>query len=48
MEEIQQKILSGSDLYDRGTSLNKTEYTKIPNTVIGVIQKYLPICAKII
>jgi beta-1,4-mannosyl-glycoprotein beta-1,4-N-acetylglucosaminyltransferase len=48
MEEIQQKILSGSDLYDRGTSLNKTEYKKIPNTVIGVIQKYLPNCAKII
>ena len=48
MEEIQQKILSGSDLYDRGTSLNKTEYKKIPDTVIGVIQKYLPNCAKII
>ncbi|QWD60368.1 hypothetical protein [Polynucleobacter sp. MWH-UH35A] len=48
MEEIQQKILSGSDLYDRGTKLNKTEYKKIPNRVIGVIQKYLPNCARII
>ena len=48
MEEIQQKILSGSDLYDRGTRLNKTEYKKIPDNVIGVIQKYLPNCAKII
>jgi beta-1,4-mannosyl-glycoprotein beta-1,4-N-acetylglucosaminyltransferase len=48
MEEIQQKILSGSDLYDRGTSLSKVEYKKIPDAVIGVIQKYLPNCAKII
>jgi len=48
MEEIQQKILSGSDLYDRGINLHKTEYKKIPDAVIGVIQKYLPNCAKII
>lgn len=48
MEEIQQKILSGSDLYDRGTSISKTEYKKIPDVVIEVIQKYLPNCAKII
>jgi len=47
-EEIQKKILSGSDLYDRGTSLNKLEYQKIPDSVIRVIQKYLPRCAKII
>lgn len=47
IDEIQQKILSGSDLYDRGTDLNKYEYKKIPDTVIGVIQKYLPNCAKI-
>lgn len=47
-EEIQQKILSGLDLYDRGTNLNKLEYQKIPDTVITVIQKYLPNCAKII
>ena len=47
-EEIQQKILSGSDLYDRGTNLNKLEYQKIPDPVIKVIQKYLPNCARII
>jgi beta-1,4-mannosyl-glycoprotein beta-1,4-N-acetylglucosaminyltransferase len=29
IEEIQKKILLGSDLYDRGTSLNKLEYKKI-------------------
>lgn len=48
MEDIQQKILSGSDLYDRGTILSNIEYRKIPDTVIKVIQKYLPSCAKII
>lgn len=48
MEEIQQKILSGSDLYDRGTTLSNVEYKKIPDEVIGVIQKYLPNCAKIV
>lgn len=47
-EEIQKKILSGSDLYDRGTALSNVEYKKIPDQVIGVIQKYLPNCAKII
>lgn len=47
MEEIQQKIASGSDLYDRGTSLSNVEYKKIPKEVIRVIQKYLPNCAKI-
>lgn len=47
-EEIQQKILAGSDLYDRGTTLNKVEYKKIPENVVKVIQKYLPNCAKII
>jgi len=48
MEDIQKKIVSGSDLYDRGTNLSKVEYKKIPDVVIGVIQKYLPNCAKII
>lgn len=48
MKEIQQKILSGSDLYDRGTTLSNVEYKKIPDQVIGVIQKYLPNCAKIV
>jgi beta-1,4-mannosyl-glycoprotein beta-1,4-N-acetylglucosaminyltransferase len=47
MEAIQQKILSGSDLYDRGTSFSKLEYKKIPDGVLRVIQKYLPNCAKI-
>lgn len=47
-EEIQQKILSGSDLYDRDTSLSKLEYKKIPDSVIRVLQKYLPNCANII
>lgn len=47
-EEIQKKILSGSDLYDRGTALSNVEYKKIPDQVIGVIQKYLPNCAKVI
>ena len=47
-EEIQKKILAGSDLYDRGTSLDKNEYKKIPDAVIQVIQRYLPNCAKII
>jgi beta-1,4-mannosyl-glycoprotein beta-1,4-N-acetylglucosaminyltransferase len=48
IEEIQKKILLGSDLYDRGTSLNKLEYKKIPSSVMGVLQKYLPNCTKII
>jgi beta-1,4-mannosyl-glycoprotein beta-1,4-N-acetylglucosaminyltransferase len=48
IEDIQQKILSGADLYDRGTALNNQEYKKIPDAVIRVIQKYLPNCAKII
>ena len=47
-KEIQEKILSGSDLYDRGTRLNKLEYKKIPNALIKLIDKYLPNCAKII
>jgi beta-1,4-mannosyl-glycoprotein beta-1,4-N-acetylglucosaminyltransferase len=45
--EIQKKIISGSDLYDRGTTLDDQEYKKIPSKVIEVIQKYLPNCAKI-
>ncbi len=42
--EIQQKITSGSDLYDRGTALDNQEYKKIPAKVIEVIRKYLPNC----
>lgn len=48
IEDIQQKILSGSDLYDRGTTLSNVAYKKIPDAVIKVIQKYLPNCANII
>jgi len=47
-EEIQKKILEGSDLYDRGTSLDKLEYKKIPGNLIGLIEKHLPNCSKII
>ena len=42
--EIQQKIISGSDLYDRGTTLNNQEYKKIPAKVVELIRKYLPNC----
>lgn len=45
--EIQQKIIAGSDLYDRGTALDNQEYKKIPVKVIEVIRKYLPNCAQI-
>ncbi len=48
IEDIQQKILSGSDLYDRGTVLSNVEYKKIPDVVIKAIHKYLPNCANII
>jgi len=47
-EEIQNKILEGSDLYDRGTNLDKLEYKKIPANLISLIKKYLPNCSKII
>ena len=47
-EEIQKKILEGSDLYDRGTNLDKLEYKKIPANLISLIKKYLPNCSKII
>ena len=44
-KEIQKKIFSGSDLYDRGTKFDKLEYINIPNSVIRVIVKYLPHCS---
>ena len=47
-EEIQKKILEGSDLYDRGTSLDKFEYKKIPANLIMLLEKHLPNCSKII
>jgi beta-1,4-mannosyl-glycoprotein beta-1,4-N-acetylglucosaminyltransferase len=45
--EIQRKIISGLDLYDRGTTLNNQEYKKIPVKVIEIIRRYLPNCVKI-
>lgn len=47
MGEIQKKILSGADLYDRGTKLDQSEYKNIPDSLIKIIQKYLPNCSKI-
>jgi beta-1,4-mannosyl-glycoprotein beta-1,4-N-acetylglucosaminyltransferase len=44
-EEISQKILSSSDLYDRQTKLSNQERNKIPESVVASIRKYLPNCA---
>lgn len=44
-EEISQKILSSSDLYDRQTKLSNQERFKLPKSVIESIRKYLPNCA---
>ena len=43
-EEIQKKILSGSDLYDRNTKFSDQERHKIPERVQIALQKYLPNC----
>jgi beta-1,4-mannosyl-glycoprotein beta-1,4-N-acetylglucosaminyltransferase len=43
-EEIQKKILSGLDLYDRNTRLSDQERSKIPSSVIESLSKYLPNC----
>lgn len=43
-EEIQKKILSGMDLYDRNTKLSNQERHKIPESVIKALNKYLPNC----
>jgi len=43
-EDIQKKILSGTDLYDRNTKLSNQDRHKIPNTVIKSLGKYLPNC----
>lgn len=43
-EEIQKKILSGLDLYDRNTKLSNLERKKIPESVVHSISKYLPNC----
>jgi beta-1,4-mannosyl-glycoprotein beta-1,4-N-acetylglucosaminyltransferase len=42
-EQIQQKIHSGSDLFDRGTNLHKPQ-EEIPNKVLIAFKKYLPEC----
>lgn len=44
-EEISQKILSSSDLYDRQTKLSDQERHKIPESLIATMKKYLPNCA---
>ena len=43
-EEIQKKILSGLDLYDRNTKLSDQERHKIPQTIQVALRKYLPNC----
>ena len=43
-EEIQQKILSGLDLYDRKTKLSDQEQYVLPADVITPLKKYLPTC----
>jgi beta-1,4-mannosyl-glycoprotein beta-1,4-N-acetylglucosaminyltransferase len=43
-EEIQKKILSGMDLYDRNTKLSDQERHKIPQTIQSALRKYLPNC----
>jgi len=43
-EDIQKKILSGSDLYDRQTILSDQEQYKLPEIVLKPLRKYLPNC----
>jgi len=43
-EEIQNKIISGVDLYDRKIELNDQEQYKLPNEVLMPLKKYLPYC----
>jgi beta-1,4-mannosyl-glycoprotein beta-1,4-N-acetylglucosaminyltransferase len=43
-EEIQQKIISGTDLYDRQTKLSDHEQYNLPELVIKPLKKYLPHC----
>jgi len=44
-EDIQKKILSGIDLYDRKTILSDQEQYNIPQEVLIPLKKYLPHCA---
>lgn len=43
VQKIQQKILSGSDLFDRGTNFQKTQ-DAIPDKILAAFKKYLPRC----
>ncbi len=43
-EEIQQKILSGMDLYDRQTKLSDQEQHQLPQIILATLGKYLPNC----
>ena len=43
-EEIQQKILSGTDLYDRQTKLSDQEQHQLPQIILTTLGKYLPNC----
>jgi beta-1,4-mannosyl-glycoprotein beta-1,4-N-acetylglucosaminyltransferase len=45
-KDIQKKIASGIDLYDRGTKLNNKERHSIPPSVVNILGKYLPNCTK--
>jgi beta-1,4-mannosyl-glycoprotein beta-1,4-N-acetylglucosaminyltransferase len=44
-EEIRQKILKGTDLYDRQTRLSDQEQYQLPAIVLDPLKKYLPNCA---
>ena len=48
LADIQKKILSGTDLYDRGVSLDKEEQKKIPREIIRILKRYLPHCVSAI
>jgi beta-1,4-mannosyl-glycoprotein beta-1,4-N-acetylglucosaminyltransferase len=43
-DEIQQKIASGTDLYDRQTILSDQEQYDLPEVVLKALRKYLPNC----
>jgi beta-1,4-mannosyl-glycoprotein beta-1,4-N-acetylglucosaminyltransferase len=42
--EIQQKIASGTDLYDRKTRLSDQEQYDLPESVLHALRKFLPYC----
>lgn len=43
-EEIQQKIISGKDIYDRQIILSDKEQFQLPKEVLEPLKKYLPNC----